>query len=95
MLSIQRLIWDEWNVIHIARHNVIPDEVEDVCYGEPVVQQGKKGRLLVFGPTKTGRMISVVLDFEESKGVYYVVTARATSKRERAIYTKEKGGDNL
>ena len=79
MLVIRRLIWDEWNVTHIARHKVIPNEAEEVCHGNPVVQKGSKGRSLVFGPTKTGRMLTVVLDPEEV-GVYYPVTARPAKR---------------
>ncbi len=92
MLNIRRLIWDPWNVAHIARHHVTPEEVEEVCQGDPVVQEGKKGRALVFGPTQAGRMLTVVLDAED-EGVYYPVTARPASRRERGIYAKEKGGE--
>lgn len=94
MLVIRRLIWDPWNVTHIARHDVTPEEVEEVCHGQPVVQVGKKGRSLVFGPALSGRMLTVVLDAESSSaGVYYPVTARPTSRRERAIYASERGGE--
>ena len=61
--------------------------MEEVCHGEPVVQVGKKGRSLVFGPTLSGRMLTVVLDPESSEeGLYYPVTARPATRRERAIY---------
>jgi hypothetical protein len=39
MLFVHRLIWDTWNSVHIARHDVIPDEVEEVCHGHPVTSQ--------------------------------------------------------
>ena len=91
MFIILRLIWDEWNIAHIARHNVIPDEVEQVCFGDPVIQKGDKGRKLLTGPTDAGRMLSVVLDPEDEEGVYYPVTARPASRPERAHYQKEKG----
>lgn len=95
MIVVRRLIWDDWNVPHIARHDVSPREVIEVCHGDPVVQEGKKGRSLVFGPTQAGRMLTVVLDAEpeQGPGVYYPVTARPASRRERAIYTEEKGGE--
>ncbi len=56
---------------HIARHQVTRDEAEEVCHGNPVVQQGKKGRALVFGPSHTGRMLTVVLDSSDISGMYY------------------------
>lgn len=94
MLVIRRLIWDSWNVAHIARHQVNPEEVEEICHTDPVVQQGDKGRSLVFGQTKSGRMLTVVLD-PEGESVYYPVTARPASKRERAIYTQQKADEKL
>lgn len=93
MSFIKRLVWDETNVTHIAKHGVSPEEAEEVCQSEPVVQIGKKGRLLVYGLTKLGRMVTVVLDSEPEEGVYYPVTARPTSKKEREIYRKEKEVD--
>ncbi len=90
MISILRLVWNEWNIKHIARHNVISDEVEEVCHHDPLVQEGKKGRLLIIGFTKNGRMLTVVLDPEEEKGVYYPVTARDSSRKEKRLYKQEK-----
>lgn len=92
MLNVLRLIWDSWNIAHIARHNVTPEEVEEVCHTDPVAQKGKKGRLLVFGPTKNGRMLVVILDPEE-EGVYYPVTAYKASKKLIKIYLNQKGGE--
>lgn len=89
MLYIGKLVWDVWNVAHIARHSVTPDEVEEVCHGDFVVQLGKKGRSLVFGPLKSGKMITVVID-PLGRGIYYPVTARSASRRERLIYKQEK-----
>ena len=94
MIFVRRLIWDPWNVAHIARHQVTPEEVEQVCHGDPLVQVGKVGRTLAFGPTHSGRMLTVVLDSEPAEGFYYPVTARPASRRERAIYTLERGGEN-
>jgi hypothetical protein len=39
MIFIRRLVWDSWNVAHIARHEVTPDEVEEVCHGEHIASQ--------------------------------------------------------
>jgi uncharacterized DUF497 family protein len=90
MLYVRHLIWDVWNVDHIARHEVNTEKAEDVCHGDPVVQEGKKVRSLVFGPTRAGRLLTVVLDPTEATNVYYVVTARPASRIERAIYATEK-----
>ena len=61
MLFVRLLVWDSWNVAHIARHDVIPEEVEEVCHGEPVTSGTDKGRLRVVGATRNGRMLTVIL----------------------------------
>jgi hypothetical protein len=61
MIVIRKLIWDSWNIAHIARHDVTPDEVEDVCHGNYITSQTYKGRIRVIGPTSTGRMLAIIL----------------------------------
>lgn len=92
MLDIKKLIWDSWNIAHIARHDIVPEEVEFICHNNPLVQEGKKGRLLVIGLTNNKKLIAVILDAEEERGIYYPVTARHASKKEQRIYKLEKGG---
>lgn len=96
MLVFRLLIWNSWNVTHISRHEVTPDEVEEVCHNKPIVQIGKKRRSLIIGPTLSGRMLTIILDPEPSsgEGIYYPVTARPSSRKENALYIKEKGGNN-
>ncbi len=85
-----RLLWDPWNVGHMARHQVSPEEVEEVCQGDPLVLAGYLDRLILIGPTVEGRMIAAILAPEDA-GVYYPVTARSASRKERALYRREKG----
>lgn len=93
MILVRRLIWDPVNVAHIARHQVAPDEIEEVCHGEHIQRQAYGGRIMITGLTQAGRMISAVLD-PEGEGVYYPVTARSASRKEGHIYQVEKGGKN-
>lgn len=94
MVFIKRLIWDEWNIAHIARHDVTPDEVEEVCHYSPVFRDSYKGRKLVIGPTKLGRMVTVALDPEpDMEDVYYPVTAHPASRKERRRYKEVKEVD--
>ena len=90
MIFIRRLIWDSWNVAHIAHHEVVPDEVEEVCHGQHVVLQTYKDRLLLIGPTSTGRMLAVILGPTDEAEVYYPVTARSASMKERRFYKEEQ-----
>jgi uncharacterized protein len=91
MIFIRRLIWNSWNVAHIARHEVTSDEVEEVCHGEHMVRQTYDERLLLIGPTLNGRMLVVILEPTEKRGVYYPVTARPASKKERNLYKTNIG----
>jgi uncharacterized DUF497 family protein len=91
-IPITFLIWDEGNIAHIARHNVLPAEVEQICHGSYIALAGKKGRLLVVGLTQKGRMITAALDPEPQEGIYYPVTARPASRKERRLYEEAQTG---
>jgi hypothetical protein len=90
MVEVRRLVWNPWNVGHIRPHQVTPDEVEEVCHGDPLVQQGRESRLALVGPTGTGRMLTVILDLLVD-GSHFVVISRPTSRKERTLYFAEKG----
>ena len=90
MIFIRRLVWDSWNVAHIARHEVVLDEVEEVCHGQYVVLQTYNDRLLLIGSTLTGRMLTVILGLTDQSDVYYPVTARSASMKERRFYKNEQ-----
>jgi len=89
-MFVGKLIWEEWNVDHIARHDVTANEVEEVCAGEHITLKGHSKRIILCGRTKDGRLISIVLG-HEGKGVYYPITARDASKKERQYWRKDKG----
>ena len=90
MLFIRDLIWDAWNIGHIARHQVTPEEVEEACHTDFIHRQSYQGRLLLIGPTRMGRMLAVVLA-PRDEYTYYVVTARPADRAERRQYEQEKG----
>jgi len=50
-LIIKRLVWDDWNTEHIARHNVTRREVHQALSHPYLVLEGKKGRLRIVGKT--------------------------------------------
>ena len=91
MVVIQQLLWDEWNVAHILRHDVTPDEVEEICRGEHIALQSYAGRLMLIGLTR-GRILAAVLAPQEGEGVFYVVTARTASRKERRYYRQQTRG---
>lgn len=88
-IVIKELVWDAYNIEHIKKHNITVDEVEKVGKNFISHKKGKKGRYLAIGKAGS-RLISLVIK-RESIGVYYLVTARDSSKKERKeIYEKEK-----
>ena len=88
----RQLVWDPRNVAHIARHRVTWREVEEVSRGDYVERQSYMLRVILIGPTNTGRVLSVILE-DKGDGLYYVVTARPASRRERRFYRQQKGGN--
>lgn len=86
-MTIEHLVWDDWNREHIARHAVTPKEVEQVINNEYVFFPSYKGRLVVIGLTDAGRALHITLA-ARNEGTYYVVTARVADGKERAYYQK-------
>ena len=93
MITVTRLIWDDWNINHSARHGVTLLDVEEVCQGDYLVRQSYHGRMMLIGPNAVGNLLAVILA-PEAEGHYYVVTARPAAKQERRIYRQIKGGGN-
>ena len=90
MIVIRRLLWDSWNIAHIARHDVSPDEVEEVCHGDYMASETYKGRIRVVGPTRVGRLLTVILAPEGAE-TYYTVTAHNANAGEWIRYHELKG----
>lgn len=81
-MLIKNLIWDEWNIEHIARHNVKPQEVEQVCASKHLLNKWKREIYRVIGQTTTGRYLTIFLA-PRSRQNYYPVTARDSTLREK------------
>ena len=92
-MRVHELIWPQDRIDHIARHGVTPEEVEEVCFGWPLVQRGKsEGEnpvYYVLGQTEAGRyLLCVIIQFPDGKG--YPVTARLMTPKEKRGYRKWK-----
>jgi uncharacterized DUF497 family protein len=90
---IDEFIWPEDRIEHIALHGVTPGEVEEVCFGKPLVQraksEGENPVYYILGQTESGRyLFCVVIRFPEGKG--YPVTAREMTAKEKRRYRKWK-----
>lgn len=74
--------WDATNIGHIARHEVIPAEVEEAFANNPVelssyIRHGEE-RYAIAGVTDVGRVLFVV--YTISGGCLRVVTAHESRK---------------
>ena len=90
-MRIQRFIWPQERIEHIARHGVTPAEVEEACFGQALVlRQKSKGEnpvYYVLGQTEAGRyLFCVVIRFPDGNG--YPVTAREMTTKEKRRYRK-------
>lgn len=94
MSEINRLLWDDHNIAHIAPRRITPAEVEQVVF-DPTTkgpyrdERNRAGRLVFFGYTANDRALVVVTDRPTSTGEAYVVSARPPNERERRKYLEE------
>lgn len=87
-MVIRNLVWGEWNIGHIARHNVKPEEVEEVCGSRKIFVSkvgGQKKRII--GRTLSGRYLTIFLA-NRGENNYYVVTVRDATIKEKRQYKR-------
>lgn len=88
-MYIKSFEWDDANIEHIARHNVTPEEAEEI-FADALFRKGRDKRLLVYGVTEAGRFLLAVAKLRVN-GVVRVITARDMSRKEKRYYLKERG----
>jgi hypothetical protein len=87
-MEIREFEWSDRNIEHIARHNVSPDEVEDVAFDdEPWIRKGRKGARYMLGYTIGGRYLFIVYRLK-SEGIARVITAMDMDEKTRRLYKK-------
>ena len=92
-MRIDKFIWPEERIEHIALHGVTPEEVEEVCFGKSLVRrtksEGENPVYYVLGQTEAGRYLFCVnIRFPDGNG--YPVTAREMTTNEKRRYRKWK-----
>lgn len=92
-MPISEFLWPNDRVDHIARHGVQPEEVEEACFGKPLVltaeSTGPNPVYYVLGETEAGRYrFCVVILFPGNKA--YPVTARDMTDKEKRRYREWK-----
>lgn len=90
-MKINYISWTKESIDHIAKHKVVPEEVEEVLFeDEPYIFRTKgKNRYIVYGTTGGGRYLIIVLRI--SKVYAKVITARDMTLTERRKYREIRG----
>jgi hypothetical protein len=86
-MKIRTLIWDEWNIHHILRHQVIPDEVEEICLSRPLITRGKDGAYRIIGRTEASRYLTIIGKVKEEG--FYTITARGSDDKEKKLIKRK------
>ncbi len=81
--------WNAWNVEHLARHGITPEEAEDVIASalRPYPRRIDDDKLLVWGPGRGGRLLQVVFVMDDN-GTAFVIHARHLTEREKRLSRK-------
>ena len=84
--------WDAGNLEHITRHGITPKEAEEAVLIEPleadVQPHGSEERVLCFGRTKSGRLLTIL--YTQRRGKIRVVTAYEMTKQQQRMYFEGK-----
>lgn len=76
--------WNQWNIEHLAGHEVDPDEAEEVVRQarSPYPKRIGEDKLLVWGPGRGGRLLQVVFVMDDD-GTAFVIHGRELTAREK------------
>ena len=93
---VETLIIEEDRPDHIAKDNIIIDEVLEVLTGDYVYIAGRENRWLIIGKTARKVFLTIVLGERPEKNTYGLITARPAGRKERSFYieyTTQEGGE--
>lgn len=94
-MPISEIVWSETDVAHISRHEVTPEEVEEVLAANPIGRRGRVHRvtgrrsLYALGQTDAGRYLFVVLS-SLGRGRARCVTAMEMDEKTRRYYERHR-----
>ncbi|MBU0505455.1 MAG: BrnT family toxin [bacterium] len=86
-MKIKRFDWNQGNIDHIARHQVEPDEAEEVFVGKIKIFRSKNDRYVALGKTLSGRYLFVVF-MKKGRSTIRVITARDMTVKEKRLYKR-------
>lgn len=80
--------WDDDNILHIAKRQFSPEEVEEVFAGEHKVRRARQKLYIALGETLDGRL-SLVVFRRIGKGMVRVITARDMDDSEKRLFRRK------
>lgn len=82
------LQWDEGNLNHLKKHNVVKEEVESIFRQDNKIYPRRHGRnIQIIGATQSGRILFLALEWQRGN-LYRVVTAYDADVTQKRLYTK-------
>jgi uncharacterized DUF497 family protein len=91
--KLQGFLWDDANrEKNQVKHKVTGQEAEEVFFDssylllKDILHSGKEHRFNIIGVTKTRRLLAIA--FTVRNNLVRIISARPTSRRERALYEK-------
>jgi len=83
--------WNEWNLDHVPKHGVTPDEAEFVVRHAklPYPRRHGEDKWLVWGRGNGGRFVQVVFVVGDDDTVY-IIHAKPLTEREKQRYRRRK-----
>ena len=90
MFYIREVVVSPAQEEHIrTKHQVTPEEAEEVCFSEPLVLRGRDKSYAVYGQTEAGRYLVVFL-YPRGRGIFNLATARELTEVERRRYQNSR-----
>ncbi len=93
-MKITECLWiDKFVDKIIGKHNVYPEEVEEVLSNQPTILKLEKGNVrgedlyVAFGKADSGRHLTILF-VKKKNGRALIISARDVSKKERKRYGK-------
>jgi uncharacterized DUF497 family protein len=80
--------WNTWNIDHIGRHGVSPQEAEQVVQGGRPLCRGD-GKYLVQGRGSGGRWLQAIYVLDDD-GTIFVIHARPMTDREKRRWRRKR-----
>ncbi|KKK39929.1 hypothetical protein WQ57_01260 [Mesobacillus campisalis] len=81
--------WDRENIGHLARHNITPQEVEEI-FSDPnrCIHNAHSGNRKIVGMSEEGRILAIIYTKREKK--FRPFTGWDATERERKSYNKRR-----